>query len=69
MTNHHTRKGYEQLYSRLWAEGGNTIIPCVKSMSDYELLGQINIELVNHNCIPFTYSEIKKIKSIIKQNP
>lgn len=70
MKNHHTRKGYEKLYCNLLRESGNFIPPLSLSlMSDYELLGQINIELAKHNCMTYSYEEIKYIQCKINFKP
>lgn len=58
-TNHHKRKDYEQQLIRLHEEVYQDRPHCLISLSDYELLKNMNVLLIKKDCIPFTDEELE----------
>lgn len=62
-TKHHTRDGYEQLLINVCLHSGKVppMFKNILAMQNITLIRAINGELIDQNCIPFTYDEVEAI--------
>lgn len=58
-TNHHKREDYEAQYIRLHEEVHQSKPFNLITLSDYQLLKNMNVLLIKKDCIPFTDEELE----------
>ena len=63
---YHTRHNYETLYKRLMGEAGKDAGDA-SDLPFRELIASINVALKLYNCEPFTFVEMAKLFTRIKQ--
>ncbi len=67
--NHHTRQGYERLYIQLIGrKPDRNDLYELHEYSNYQLLCQINKELVRQKCLQFSVDEVDAILSLMDEN-